>query len=100
MSSPGTWVNVYTGDPSPLAPRKDKTEADIFHYYCAYTVGQGLALTLCSVEFACGVCLLENQGSVTWFQMKGICQDNVDQVKWYDVYYYMHGLHNGRPHLL
>ncbi len=96
MNSSGSWIDAYSMEDAVLIPKTKPPSR--YGDYCAYTINSGLELTLCNTEFACGVCLIGDEKK--WYQLKGVCKENVYQVKWYDVYYYMYGVRNNRPYFL
>ncbi len=87
-----TWINVYTNNTHPLVPKG-------LHIYseaeCAVSVQSGLEVSECDWHFGCGVCMLKYK---SFFHLKGMCKANIDEVKWYDFYYYVFGLYNKKPH--
>ena len=89
----GKWLFDSTGEEAPIDPfASDSYPSD----HCAYTTENGLEPVGCNSDFPCGVCQLDEPDRL--FRLKGMCRENVYQVSWYDIYFYVSGVVNKKPH--
>ena len=88
-SSTGQWYNIY--DPSDKLSDLSLTVSSE-NDNCVYNVGGMADPDRCSKEFPCAICSV-SQDKVLY--LKGLCEDDL---KLYDIEYYIYGLKNNRPY--
>ena len=87
--SSGKWYSIY--DPSDeLSDLSIKVSSE--NDNCVFNVGGQPDPDRCSKEFPCAICSV-SQDKVLY--LKGLCEDDL---KIYDIEYYIYGLKNNRPY--
>lgn len=63
--------------------------------FCGVALGNAFSNRHCDENFACGICSLPARGTL---KLKGLCREDVEYDRVYDIDYYVHGQMNGHPH--